>query len=273
MAKHEQLFANLVAALRGNKVDNPIPLGAPGGDTLNYVLMILSVQASLGDTTAITRLCAIFETFLSEGHLYMPGPKGARYECGANGQHWAFNIGGVLLALKVGTDQNRQVLADLALRVLAAEIAMDGDFCLNDVVSLPQPRLKDEKRQAPIDKNRDQFLRLAKGMRVVKPFRYWMEDQNIAVAAARELFDSKRPIRDSLQKITQSKKAYVLYVPIVKEALKGEDGYVAYVKRDAKSEQAFGNDCCHWVRASTTGGLKFGYDWEPYDGGPEDVKF
>lgn len=259
MAWHDALFPALVTAIRTGKGKS---YELQGG-TINYRLMeaftAWIVDPRIVDPrTANQRRCLDLLSEMDEsGHLAL----GAGTEAGAPGMHWTFSVGAVVGGLKWALIRKDQALIVACRQFLEHEIGLDRHFRFRGRVVLPAPRVKDEKRQAPVDGYRDVFVKIALGEPVKKPASYYAEDQAIAVATLREILSTKADpaTRESWRNRFAHAPVPKLLLPIRRVELEG-GGYEAWIEDTPEARRVLGRDACHRVRNGPEG-ITYQVDW------------
>lgn len=171
----------------------------------------------------------------------------------------------VLAVFKFARERGDEELAQDAEAVILDEVGLTQAFTYKGTSVIPAPRVKGEKKQGPVDDNRDR-LRLVlcdAGIRKLKVGRnFWKDDEgNLDVILARELREDG-VWDDELVTMAQHADLPKLCLSIAYRGWSGREGFEAWIDDTLENRKIMGRDACHFVHAGPDG-IWWRYDWKP----------
>lgn len=260
MATHEYLWPNAILAIQGSKSTRHLSIE---GGSVNYRLMddgtAWILDPSLENEGV---LIGHFENMARTGHFSLAGPKGVACEQGIPGAHRKFNVTMILGILKFATARDNQTLIDHCVKVMCGEVGLTLAYQYKGVSIIPAPRIKNEKKQEPLDSNRDRIAAMATGanpssIRAGKDF--WQDEEgNFDCILMRQLVE-EGIWSDNMMRQARLALVPKLYLPIQSFSLPS-GGFEALIRQTPEAEKAMGKDGCHFVHAGEDG-FWWKFDW------------
>lgn len=262
MATHESLWPNFIGAVRGSKSARHLNIE---GGSVNYRLLD-DTTAWILDPSPQNRktLLGHFANMKRTGHMSLSGPKGVACEQGSPMAHRKFNLAPLLAIFKFARARGDEELKEGAENIILDEVGLTSSYTYKGTSVIPAPRVKDEKGQGPIDRNRDRLSLILQGvdadsLRVGRNF--WKDDDgNLDVILAREVTESGLWDHELIE-MARRADLPKLYLPIEDSQFGPQGGFEAWITDTPNNRKTMGRDGCHFVHVGEDG-IWWRYDWE-----------
>lgn len=268
MPSHATLLDRMARSIAGEKVQ---PLNIPGG-SLNYKFMDeLTLWISSPTSTNRENLLRLYRDMETYGHFTIKGPRGYACELNCVGAHWNFSVSSWLGTMIWADKRDDSTLFDAARSAVKRELILCQYFSYQGQVCAPGARVKDEKGQTGLDKNKDRLLALSTGGRFDRRKDYWQDVQNLCVKLMRDCIESDlwTDEGDGNDVYSRARSGDLPHLPFpIHRRLTGDDdgGYLAWIDKNEFTTKLLGRDVLTWVLTGPSAGhdrFKFGYDWAP----------